>query len=570
MPGSLLDVSRGFKELSAMITELRERPAYTPPKNVSYGRPPSTLDMGDAFSVYANPDPQSTCVVTLIAPPLYFSKNSYSTPLTMPLGLAYLAAVLEKAHYRVKIVDCPGSDSNNTYYTPNRRFKVQGLDEQRSIEVIDPETDIIGVSIMFSQEWPQVRDYIKRIRRAFPHAKIIVGGEHPTAMSEYTLRDCPAIDYVVRGEGELTLLELVYRLRSGEPFQGVSGVAYLADGNFFQSPLSPRLADIQQMPWPSWHLIDVEPYFQPNFTMGISHGRNIAMLATRGCPYQCTFCSNPSMWTTRYVMRSVGDVVDEIVDHIKKDRVNSIDFYDLTAIVKRDWILDFITELEHRDIHITWQLPSGTRSESLDEEVIKGLARTGCEFLVYAPESGSQRTLEMIKKRVNLQNLQKSIAIAVKHGITTKVNFIIGFPFEARTDIFKTLCFVWKLALMKVDDCNISAFAPYPGSELFDELHRENAFGKIDDEYFATLMTQFDFTVTKTFCRHVRSWEILFCRVMGMMIFYVLSYLRCPGRLVRLAKSIFQSRFQPRSLFEQRLYDFIVRARRTLFAKKAW
>lgn len=570
MPGSLLDVSRGFKELSAMITELRERPAYTPPKNVSYGRPPSTLDMGDAFSVYANPDPQSTCVVTLIAPPLYFSKNSYSTPLTMPLGLAYLAAVLEKAHYRVKIVDCPGSDSNNTYYTPNRRFKVQGLDEQRSIEVIDPETDIIGVSIMFSQEWPQVRDYIKRIRRAFPHAKIIVGGEHPTAMSEYTLRDCPAIDYVVRGEGELTLLELVYRLRSGEPFQGVSGVAYLADGNFFQSPLSPRLADIQQMPWPSWHLIDVEPYFQPNFTMGISHGRNIAMLATRGCPYQCTFCSNPSMWTTRYVMRSVGDVVDEIVDHIKKDRVNSIDFYDLTAIVKRDWILDFITELEHRDIHITWQLPSGTRSESLDEEVIKGLARTGCEFLVYAPESGSQRTLEMIKKRVNLQNLQKSIAIAVKHGITTKVNFIIGFPFEARTDIFKTLCFVWKLALMKVDDCNISAFAPYPGSELFDELHRENAFGKIDDEYFATLMTQFDFTVTKTFCRHVRSWEILFCRVTGMMIFYVLSYLRCPGRLVRLAKSIFQSRFQPRSLFEQRLYDFIVRARRTLFAKKAW
>jgi radical SAM superfamily enzyme YgiQ (UPF0313 family) len=553
-----------------MITELRGRPAYTPPTNLSYGRPPRTLDIGDAFSVYANPDPQSTCVVTLIAPPIYFSKNSYSTPLTMPLGLAYLAAVLEKAHYRVKIVDCPGSDANNIYYTPNGRFKVQGLDEQRSIELIDPETDIIGVSIMFSQEWPQVRDYINRIRRAFPHAKIIVGGEHPTAMSEYTLRDCPDIDYVVRGEGELTLLEVVYLLRSGKPVQGVSGVAYLANGNFFQTPLSPRLADIKQMPWPAWHLIDVEPYFQPNFTMGISHGRNIAMLATRGCPYQCTFCSNPSMWTTRYVMRSACDVVDEIVDHITTYQVNSIDFYDLTAIVKRDWILQFITELERRDIHISWQLPSGTRSESLDEEVIKGLARTGCEFLVYAPESGSQRTLDMIKKRVNLKNLQKSLAIAVKNGITTKVNFIIGFPFESRTDIFKTLCFVWKLSLMKVDDCNISAFAPYPGSELFDELQQENAFGKIDDEYFATLMTQFDFTVAKTFCRHVRPWEILAYRVMGMVVFYVLSYLRCPGRLSRVARGIFQTRFQPRSLFEQRIYDFIVRARRTLFAKKAW
>jgi anaerobic magnesium-protoporphyrin IX monomethyl ester cyclase len=551
-----------------MITEFLGRPAYTPPKNLSYGRSPSRLDIGDAFSVYANPDPQSTRVVTLIAPPIYFSKNSYSTPLTMPLGLAYLAAVLEKAHYRVKIVDCPGSDANNLYYTPNGRFKVQGLDERRSIDLIDRETDIIGVSIMFSQEWPQVRDYISRIRQAFPHAKIIVGGEHPTAMPEYTLRDCPAIDYLVRGEGELTLLEVVYRLRSGKPIQGVSGVAYLADGNFFQRPLSPRLSDIKKMPWPSWHLIDVEPYFQPNFTMGISHGRNIAMLATRGCPYQCTFCSNPSMWTTRYVMRPVGDVVDEIVDHIKKYRANSIDFYDLTAIVKRDWILQFIAELEHRDIHISWQLPSGTRSESLDEEVIKGLARTGCEFLVYAPESGSQRTLEMIKKRVNLKNLQRSIAIAVKNGITTKVNFIIGFPFESRIDIFRTLCFVWKLALMKVNDCNISAFSPYPGSELFDELQRENAFGKIDDEYFATLMTQFDFTVTKTFCRHVSSWEILAYRVVGMVVFYGLNYLRCPGRSVRLVKSMLQSRFQPTSLLEQRISDFIVRARQTLFAKK--
>jgi anaerobic magnesium-protoporphyrin IX monomethyl ester cyclase len=553
-----------------MIRELGGWPAYTPPKNISYGRPPSTLNIGDAFSVYANPDPQSTRVVTLIVPPLYFSKNSYSTPLTMPLGLAYLAAVLEKAHYRVKIVDCPGSDANHIYYTPNGRFKVQGLDEQRSIELIDPETDIIGISIMFSQEWPQVRDYITRIRRAFPYAKIIVGGEHPTTMSEYTLRDCLAIDYLVRGEGELTLLELVYRLRSGEPIQRISGVAYLADGTFFQSPLSPRLADIQKMPWPSWHLIDVEPYFQPNFTMGISHGRNIAMLATRGCPYQCTFCSNPSMWTTRYVMRSVGEVVDEIVDYIKKYRVNSIDFYDLTAIVKREWILQFMAELELRDIHITWQLPSGTRSESLDEEVIKGLARTGCEFLVYAPESGSQRTLEMIKKRVNLQNLQKSIVMAVQNGITTKVNFIIGFPFESRVDIIRTLRFVWKLALMKVDDCNISAFAPYPGSELFDELQRENAFGTIDDEYFATLMTQFDFTVTKTFCRHITSWEILSYRVLGMMVFYILSYLRRPRRMVRLAKGIFQSRFQPRSLFEQRVYDFMVRAKRTLFAKEGW
>jgi len=267
------------------------------------------------------------------------------------------------------------------------------------------------------------------------------------------------------------------------------------------------------------------------------------------------------------VMRPVADVVDEIVTHIEKYRINSIDFYDLTAIIKRDWILQFIAEIEQRGLRISWQLPSGTRSESLDEEVIRGLAKTGCDFLVYAPESGSKRTLDMIKKRVNLKNLQKSIAAAVRNGITTKLNFIIGFPFETRADMWQTLRFAWKLACLKVDDCNISAFSPYPGSELFNELQRENAFGKIDDEYFAVLMTQFDFSVTRTFCRHVPAGEILIYRVLGMIVFYVLSYLRSPSRFFRLGQGIFQSRFQPRSLFEQRIYDFIVRWKRTFLAK---
>ena len=547
-----------------MVTELAARSTDIPP-NIPYGRAASRLGVADAFSLFANPDAECQRVITLIAPPIYFSKNSYSTPLTMPIGLAYLAAVLEKSNYPVEIIDCPGLDANNIFTSTDGPYKIQGLDEEKSIAMINPHTDIIGVSIMFSQEWPQIRNYINRIRQAFPTATLIVGGEHPTAMSEYTLRDCPAIDYLVRGEGELALLELVHRLRSGKSVAGLNGVVYLKDNKFVDGPLSSRLADIRQMPWPAWHLIDLEAYFQPNFTMGISHGRNIAMLATRGCPYQCTFCSSPSMWTTRYVLRPVEDVVDEIVSYQDKYGINSIDFYDLTAIVKREWILQFISELERRNVRISWQLPSGTRSESLDDEVIKGLARTGCDFLVYAPESGSQRTLDMIKKRVNLRNLEHSIAAAVRSGIISKLNFIIGFPFETRADIFQTLRFAWKLACRKVDDCNISAFSPYPGSELFDELQREEVFGKrIDDRYFGTLMTQFDFTVTRTFCRHVPAREILCYRILGMAIFYILSYLRSPKRFLRLLQGVFRRQFQPRTLFEQRIYDLIARSRQTL------
>lgn len=542
------------------MIQVLEKPSYTPPKNLPYIKPANPLAIDDAFIAYANPDPESMSVVTLIKPPLIFSKNSYSTPLTLPIGLAYMAAVLEKAGYRVKILDCPSLGMNEIRLTPDGQFKLQGLDEEESIERIDPETDIIGITNMFSQEWPHVRNYINRVREAFPRAKIVVGGEHPTAMPEYTLRDCPAIDYLVAGEGEMTLLELVYKTRSGKPTHDVSGISYLAEGRYFKTCLSPRLADVKKMPWPAWHLMDIEAYFQPNFSYGIGHGRNVAMLATRGCPYQCTFCSNPTMWTTRYVMRPVEDVVDEIVHYIKTYRANSIDFYDLTAIVKREWILDFIAELERRKVRIAWQLPSGTRSESLDEEVISGLARTGCEFLVYAPESGSERTLEMVKKRVNLKNLTQSVATALQYGCVVKVNFIIGFPFETRQDILKTLFFVWKLALMKVDDCNIATFTPYPGSELFDELVKEDALGKIDDSYFENLIIQFDLTLAKTFCRHVGRFEIFLYRIIGLSVFYILSYLRVPGRLIRLVKCLFQKGpFQPRTLFEQRVYDMVAR-----------
>ena len=517
--------------------------------------------LGDAYAQFANHGPDKSRPVTLVRPSVIFSASSYSVPICVPLGPAYLAAVLRKAKYEVDIVDGVGPAINDVRIAEDKRFKIQGMNDEAIIRHIDPESDIIGVSIMFSQEWPHVREMIFKIRDAFPSAKIVVGGEHVTAMPEYSLRDCPAIDFVVRGEGEIAFLELCYRLRSGHPIDGISGVVFLKDGRFHESPLSPRITTISDLPWPAWDLVDLEPYFQPNFTMGISYGRNMALLATRGCPYQCTFCSNPSMWTTRYVMRPVKDVVDEISYYVNKYGANSMDFYDLTAIVKKDWIINFIEELKHQSVRVNWQLPSGTRSESIDDEVVSGLAETGLKYLVYAPESGSNRILKLIKKRVNLKKMTESMAAAKKHGLVVKVNFIIGFPQEKRSDVARTILFAWRLALMKVDDCNISLFTPYPGSELFEELRAQNTIGKIDDEYFLGLMTQFDFTMAKAYCSHVGSFELSIYRFLGLAVYYVISYLRVPSRLFRLFRHFISRKinYQPTSLFEQRVLDFIVR-----------
>lgn len=528
-------------------------------ENQRYITPPSDIDIEDAFVRFANPSVNAP--ITLIKPPVVFSKATYSIPIVMPLGLAYIAAVMEKSGYRVNILDCPGLGIDRIQLTPDGNFNVLGMDVDESIKLIPADTDIIGITIMFSQEWPFVRDYIKKVRAAFPKATIVVGGEHVTAMAEFSLKDCPAIDYVVLGEGELTFLQLVYELRSKKPAEAIRGVAYRKGDAIVSGGQLPRLANIKKMPWPAWHLVNLEPYFRPNFTMGISQGRNIGMLATRGCPYQCTFCSNPTMWTTRYTMRDVKDVVDEMETYVRELKATSIDFYDLTAIVKKEWILDLIKELKVRGIKVVWQLPSGTRSESLDDEVLSGLKDTGCKFIVYAPESGSQRTLDMIKKRVNLDKLIDSVKIALAKKLIVKVNFIIGFPFETRMDVYKTMLFAWKLALIKTDDCNISTFAPYPGSELFQELNKEGRFGQINDAYFNGLVTQFDLTVPRSFCRYVPGWELMIYRVMGMAVFYGLSYLRCPSRILRLVKFLLSknAQFEPNSLLEQRVFDMKAR-----------
>ena len=123
---------------------------------------------------------------------------------------------------------------------------------------------------------------------------------------------------------------------------------------------------------------------------------------------------------------------------------------------------------------------------------------------------------------------------------------------------------------MKVDDCNIATFTPYPGSELFDELVKEKAIGEINDSYFEHLIIQFDLTIAKTCCRHVGRFEIFLYRIMGLSVFYILSYLRVPGRLIRLFKCLFQKGpFQPRTLFEQRVYDMAARQKMAVREKQS-
>ncbi|MBT4489597.1 MAG: radical SAM protein [Rhodospirillaceae bacterium] len=500
--------------------------------------------------------------VQILRPFAVFSGRSYSTPLTVPIGPAYLAGMLEAAGYSVDVIDGIGEGIHNVIPSADGELKFQGLTVEEIIDRVDPLTRLLGVSLMFSQDWVQHRDLIRAIKGARPNLTIVVGGEHVTAMPEYVLEDCAEVDYLITGEGELTFLEFASGHFKDQDLGKLPGLCYRDhDGEIVNNGLGQRVADFANLPRPAWHLCNVENFFTGMWSMGIGFGRNILILATRGCPYQCTFCSNPTMWTTRYLMRPATDVVDEIEHLIAEYGANSFDFADLTAIVKKSWVLEFCAEIKRRKLEIIWQLPSGTRSEALDGETVQAIYDAGCKLIVYAPESGSRDTLRVIKKKLSLEKLVASVRGALKVGHTIKLNLIIGFPHERRRHIFETLLFTIRMAFYGTDDCNISIFSPYPGSELYDELREQGTIPEISDEYFNSLLAQFDFTLPKGYCQHVSGRELAIYRFLGMGSFYGISYLLHPGRLLRLVTKVFRADFQPRNLFEQRIYDNISRRR---------
>ena len=156
--------------------------------------------------------------------------------------------------------------------------------------------------------------------------------------------------------------------------------------------------------------------------------------------------------------------------YIEKYKITGLQLYDLTAIVKKDWIIDFCKALKENKINLEWSLPSGTRSEALDYDVIKSLSNANLKYLVYAPESGSENTLKLIKKKIKLPLMEKSISYAVKRGVSVRTNLIIGFPHEKRMELYRTMYQQLKFMLMGVEESPTFPFQAYPGTELFHDL----------------------------------------------------------------------------------------------------
>jgi radical SAM superfamily enzyme YgiQ (UPF0313 family) len=258
------------------------------------------------------------------------------------------------------------------------------------------------------------------------------------------------------------------------------------------------------------------------------------------------------MWTTRYVSRDPADVVAEIKHYMQTYGATNFDIQDLTAIIKKEWVLDFANRLLAEKLNITWQIPSGTRSEALDDDVLPLLVRSGCTNLTYAPESGDDETLRLIKKRIKKDRMLASMRSAVQAGCNVKANFIFGFPHDSFGSILPTFGFLARMAWIGVHDISIAPLRPYPGSEIFRDLQAQGVIPKkLDDEYYHGLAIGTEnlpgvMDAVECYTPHLTSKSLERLRVAALAWFFLLSWALRPVRVWRLLRALVTERQESR------------------------
>lgn len=371
--------------------------------------------------------------------------NSYI--ITPPLGLGYLSSLLKKNGVRTKIIDA-------------LQLK---LSEDELVKIIKTEKpDAVGITCLtaFYEETISLSRQLKKAS-----IKVIIGGVHPTFLPYQTLKDSKC-DFVICGEGELPLLKLA--LNKFNP-AGIRGVYHSGNlkGEKQKYDFAEPPGDIDELPYPDWEEMDPRRYMQAPHGFLVQHFPIGVVIATRGCPYECTFCSSPSFCNRKIRFRSPENIVSEIEYLVKNFRVKEIHFEDDNLTLKREHTEKLCKLIIEKGLKISWACPNGIRADKVDRDLIRLMKKSGCYFFSFGIESASPEILRNIKKKISLDVIDKSIKIANKEGISTQGFFVFGLPGETKETINKTIEFARKTALSRAQFAILDVL---PGSELWNTL----------------------------------------------------------------------------------------------------
>lgn len=404
--------------------------------------------------------------VLLIQPP-YDLDDDDERQAMPPLGLAYVAAVLERDGHEVRILDCVAEGFRRLVALPEgrRRHGLDGDDLVRTVRDFDPR--VVGVSCLFSSQSPAAHHVCRLVKSADPDLVTVMGGAHPSVVPEEVLADAN-VDLAAIGEGEMTMLRLVRALETSRyPPADVPGLAYRRNGQVVINAPPEFLQDLDTLPLPARNLLPMERYFKYRSPHGSVVKRHPCtnIITSRGCPAKCSFCSIHTVWGRRFRYHSAERVLHELETLIADYRVREVQFEDDNLTLHKPRMTEICRGMIDRRLDLLWTTPNGAAIWALDEPLIELMRQAGCYHITLAVESGSQEVLKkIINKPLDLERVHPIVRACRRVGMGISAFFVVGFPGETKEDVEKTFEFGLN---MGADAVHFFTATPYPGTGLF-------------------------------------------------------------------------------------------------------
>lgn len=375
--------------------------------------------------------------------------NLYVAPFEPPLGLAYLTAAAKQHGHQVELLDMQGLMMDSAAL------------EQRLRE---EQPDFVGITAM-TPTYPEAIRVAELARKVLPQAHIALGGVHPTLDPEGVLAH-PAVDFVMRGEGEEAIVALLDVLTGqGGTLAEVPGLCYRTDQGLHISERAPLIRDLNAIPPADYDAFPVERYIEHNGLLRSVRG--ISMIVSRGCPYSCSFCAVQQTMGHKWRFRSALSVVEQIETLRDKHGIQGVWFKDSIFNLKKDWTREFCRLMVERKVGVEWQ--ALTRINLLDDAELAMMKAAGLTQIDLGIESGSPNTLKRLNKKITVDEIRAGVALAKKH-VRVFGFFMIGVPGETEDDVQQT----FELAKsIELDRWSWSIYSPLPGSPLYDDLIQE-------------------------------------------------------------------------------------------------
>ena len=384
---------------------------------------------------------------------------SFTPEKMIPLGPLYLISVLESEGFSVNFKDYQLTDD-----------KSRSIDDFASF--IEDTSDVIGISCM-SSSLPIVLLGAKKLKEKYPDKTIILGGSGPTGVAKDILKNFPCIDIVVRGEAEITIINLMNNLN--RDLSNVKGISYREGGKVIENPPQERIKNLDEISLPAYHKIkfnDYEAWNKIAFEK-ISKIKRINtvystyIITSRGCPYKCTFCSVAPLWGRRCYNRSIENVMEEVKLLYDEHKQRSIYISDDTFVIQKKRVIQFCDELKKEKMDLEWGCNG--RINLMDKELMKIMAKNGCKSIFYGIESGSNTVLEKIKKEFTIEKALDVVSDSSKHFQVT-TSFMWGFPFETKKDFFDSII-AMKQMWQSGANVQFHPLSPLPLSDICSEYN---------------------------------------------------------------------------------------------------